>query len=359
MAAEGTQRRLALVQALKDGAWHSGETIAEAMGVSRTAVWKHAAHLPDWGLELESAAGQGYRLPRPLSLLDATALRDALDTPARTAVRDVQVHAELASTNAHLLAVNTLLPGAFDLCLAEYQTAGRGRRGRAWQSPFAAGLCFSFSWAFSTLPPGLGALSLATGVAVRRTLARFGLAAPVQLKWPNDLLVNGQKLGGILLELRAEAGGPAYVVLGIGLNVQVPAATREAVAATGLELTDLEAVANSVASAAAQPTATDNAPNTALANTTLPTRTALAAALASELHAMLVQFTAEGFAPFHAEWSGADALAGSEVHWQEGERERSGTACGIALDGALQVRTAPGRVEPIYAGEVVHMRKRP
>jgi BirA family biotin operon repressor/biotin-[acetyl-CoA-carboxylase] ligase len=91
----------------------------------------------------------------------------------------------------------------------------------------------------------------------------------------------------------------------------------------------------------------------------LPTRTALAAALASELHAMLVQFTAEGFAPFHAEWSGADALAGSEVRWQEGERERSGTACGIALDGALQVRTAPERVEPIYAGEVVHMRKRP
>ena len=336
------QRRLALVQALKDGAWHSGETIAAAMGVSRTAVWKHAAHLPDWGLELESAAGQGYRLPRPLSLLDATALREALDAPARAAVRDVQVHAELASTNAHLLAVNTLLPGAFDLCLAEYQTAGRGRRGRAWQSPFAAGLCFSFSWAFSTLPPGLGALSLATGVAVRRTLARFGLAAPVQLKWPNDLLVNGQKLGGILLELRAEAGGPAYVVLGIGLNVQVPAATREAVAATGLELTDLEAVANSVAEGRG-----------------LPTRTALAAALASELHAMLVQFTAEGFAPFHAEWSGADALAGSEVRWQEGDRERSGTACGIALDGALQVRTAPGRVEPIYAGEVVHMRKRP
>ena len=342
MAAEGTQRRLALVQALKDGSWHSGEIIAEAMGVSRTAVWKHAAHLPDWGLELESAAGQGYRLPRPLSLLDATALRDALDTPARTAVRDVQVHAELASTNAHLLAVNTLVPGAFDLCLAEYQTAGRGRRGRAWQSPFAAGLCFSFSWAFSTLPPGLGALSLATGVAVRRTLARFGLAAPVQLKWPNDLLVNGQKLGGILLELRAETGGPAYVVLGIGLNVQVPAATREAVAATGLELTDLEAVAKSLAE-----------------GRELPARTALAAALASELHAMLVQFTAEGFAPFHTEWSGADALAGSEVRWQEGDRERSGTACGIALDGALQVRTAPGRVEPIYAGEVVHMRKRP
>jgi BirA family biotin operon repressor/biotin-[acetyl-CoA-carboxylase] ligase len=352
VAAEGTQRRLALVQALKDGAWHSGETIAEAMGVSRTAVWKHAAHLPDWGLELESAAGQGYRLPRPLSLLDATALRDALDTPARTAVRDVQVHAELASTNAHLLAVNTLLPGAFDLCLAEYQTAGRGRRGRAWQSPFAAGLCFSFSWAFSTLPPGLGALSLATGVAVRRTLARFGLAAPVQLKWPNDLLVNSQKLGGILLELRAEAGGPAYVVLGIGLNVQVPAATREAVAATGLELTDLEAVANSVASAAAQAQPAGASP----IKPTLPTRTALAAALASELHAMLVQFTAEGFAPFHAEWSGADALAGSEVRWQEGERERSGTACGIALDGALQVRTAHDRVEPIYAGEVQQVR---
>jgi BirA family biotin operon repressor/biotin-[acetyl-CoA-carboxylase] ligase len=209
--------------------------------------------------------------------------------------------------------------------------------------------------AFCSLTAKARACALATGVAVRRTLARFGLAAPVQLKWPNDLLVNGQKLGGILLELRAEAGGPAYVVLGIGLNVQVPAATREAVAATGLELTDLEAVATTVASAAAQAKPDGASP----INPTLPTRTALAAALASELHAMLVQFTAEGFAPFHAEWSGADALAGSEVRWQEGDRERSGTACGIALDGALQVRTAPGRVEPIYAGEVVHMRKRP
>jgi BirA family biotin operon repressor/biotin-[acetyl-CoA-carboxylase] ligase len=348
MAAEGLQRRLALVQALTDGAWHSGETIAEAMGVSRTAVWKHAAHLTDWGLALESAAGQGYRLAQPLSLLDAAALHAALDAPAREAVRHVEVHAELASTNAHLLAVNTLAPGQFDVCLAEYQTAGRGRRGRAWQSPFAAGLCFSLSWAFSTLPPGLGALSLATGVAVRRTLARFGLAAPVQLKWPNDLVVIDQKttpknihatthkLGGILLELRAEAGGPAYIVLGIGLNVQVPAATREAVAATGLQLTDLAALAD-----------------------VLPSRTALAAALASELHAMLVQFTAEGFAPFHAEWSAVDALAGCEVRWLEGERERTGTACGIALDGALQVRTAQGQVEPVYAGEVLQMRAQP
>ena len=340
MAAEGLQRRLALVQALADGAWHSGETIAAAMGVSRTAVWKHAAHLPDWGLELESAAGQGYRLPRPLSLLDAAVIREALDAPARANVREVQVHAELASTNAHLLAVNTLLPGQFDLCLAEYQTAGRGRRGRTWQSPFAAGLCFSLSWAFSTLPPGLGALSLATGVAVRRTLARFGLAAPVQLKWPNDLLLGGRKLGGILLELRAEAGGPAYVVLGIGLNVAVPAATRAAVAAVtagGLELADLEGVAQ----AEGRP---------------LPTRTELAAALASELHAMLLQFTREGFAPFHAEWSGADALAGQHVRWLEGEQERHGVACGIAPDGALQVRTAGGHVQAVYAGEVQQVR---
>lgn len=336
MAAEGLQRRLALVQALADGAWHSGETIAETLGVSRTAVWKHAAHLADWGLTLESAAGQGYRLAQPLSLLDAKALREALDPNARAAVREVEVHAELASTNAHLLAVNTLAPGQFDVCLAEYQTAGRGRRGRAWQSPFAAGLCFSLSWAFATLPPGLGALSLATGVAVRRTLARFGLAAPVQLKWPNDLLVDGHKLGGILLELRAEAGGPAYIVLGIGLNVQVPAATREAVAATGLQLTDLAALADA-----------------------LPSRTALAAALASELHAMLVQFTAEGFAPFHAEWSAVDALAGGEVRWMEGTNERTGTACGIALDGALQVRTAQGQLEPVYAGEVQQMRAQP
>ncbi|MFM7067479.1 MAG: biotin--[acetyl-CoA-carboxylase] ligase [Gammaproteobacteria bacterium] len=343
MAVDGVQRRLALVQALADGAWHSGETIAEAMGVSRTAVWKHAAHLPDWGLELESAAGQGYRLRGALSLLNEAELRAALPPATRAELRELQIAAELPSTNAALLERTpaTLPPGQFDLCLAEFQTAGRGRRGRNWVSPFASGLCFSLAWAFAELPAGIGALSLATGVAVRRALMTLGTADRVQLKWPNDLLVDGRKLGGILLELRAEAGGPAYVVIGIGLNLDLPPETRAAIAreraesgGQGLEVTDLAEVMDGVS----------------------PSRSLLAATLTAELHAMLVQFTREGFAPFHAEWSAADALRGQRVRWLAGTEPREGVAAGIAEDGALLVDTAPGRRESVHAGEVMQVR---
>ncbi len=342
-AVDAHLRRLALVQGLADGAWHSGEALAAALGVSRTAVWKHAGQLAEWGLELESEAGRGYRLSRPVSLLDGAGLRAALAPACAASLRTLTVAPELGSTNAELLAVKDLPVGQFDLCLAEFQSAGRGRRGRVWQSPFAAGLCLSLSWTFRELPAGLGALSLATGVAVRQALASCQLAAGVRLKWPNDLLQAGRKLGGVLIELRAEAGGPAYVVIGVGLNVDLPPATREAVAATGLALADL----------------TESALQLGLA---LPSRTRLAATLAQELHAMLVQFSAAGFAPFREAWSGVDALLDQPVRLVEAAGERRGIARGIDSDGALRVEFAAAgagmqpTVERVMAGEVMHLR---
>lgn len=327
-------RRAALVACLADGAWHSGEAVASVLGVSRTAVWKHAAQLEDWGLQLEREPGHGYRLARPLSLLDPAALHAGLSPATAGALRELQVAVELPSTNAALLAVTDLPPGRFDLCLAEFQQAGRGRRGRAWQSPYAAGLCFSMSWSFAELPAALGALSLATGVAVLQALASCGLDDGLQLKWPNDVLWRGRKLGGILIELRAEAGGPGYVVIGIGLNVDLPEATRAAVAATGLEVADLREVA-------------------AAAGMALPSRTRLAGLLADAVYAMLLRFTREGFAPFAGRWREADALRGRAVRLIEPTRERAGTAQGIEDDGALLVAFAPGAPpERVVAGEV-------
>lgn len=331
------------MQGLADGAWHSGEVLALALGVSRTAVWKHAGQLAEWGLELEREAGRGYRLSRPVSLLDADALRAALSPACAAALRTLTVAPELGSTNAELLAVKDLPVGQFDMCLAEFQSAGRGRRGRVWQSPFASGLCLSLSWTFRELPAGLGALSLATGVAVREALAACQLAESVRLKWPNDLLQSGRKLGGILIELRAEAGGPAYVVIGVGLNVDLPPVTRATVAATGLPVADLAESAASLG----QP---------------LPSRTLLAAMLAQQLHAMLVQFSAAGFAPFRDAWADVDALLDQPVRLLEAAGERHGIARGIDSDGALRVEFAAAgagmqpTVERVIAGEVMHLR---
>ena len=321
-------RRLELLRLLADGREHSGEALAAALAVSRAAVWKQVRQLEQWGLEVHAVAGRGYRLAWPLDLLEERGLLERLPGMAGERMRRLTLADELESTNETLLAVDDLPPGQFDLCLAEYQSQGRGRRGRSWVAPFGSGVCLSVNWCFTEAPPQLAALSLAAGVAVRRALSRCGVPG-ADLKWPNDVLYDGRKLGGILSELRAEAGGPAYVVIGVGLNVQLPPPARAEIAATGVEaacLGDLGLAAP-------------------------PTRSALAAALAGELALALVEFEQVGFAPFFEEWCAADALCAQPVRLQHGARVTEGVARGIDREGALLFE-AGGRLERIVAGEV-------
>ena len=151
------------------------------------------------------------------------------------------MHEALDSTSDRLLAVDDLPSGPFDACLAEFQSAGRGRRGRRWVAPFASGLCLSVGWSYRDAPAALVALSLAAGVAVLRALGRLGIAG-LALKWPNDIVRDDSKLGGILIDLRGEAAGPAYVVVGVGVNVRLPASARERLAAEGVDAVDLAAL---------------------------------------------------------------------------------------------------------------------
>lgn len=321
-------RRGDLVRLLADGRVHSGEALARELGVTRAAVAKQVHALSDWGLEVESVPRVGHRLDRPLDVLEADAIRNALGADARARVRMLEVHDAIESTNSRLLACTDLPAGRFDCCLAEYQTAGRGRRGRAWLAPYASGLCYSFSWSFREPPAELAALSLAVGVATLRTLATFGVR-DAQLKWPNDVLLDGRKLGGILCELRAEAGGPAFVVVGIGLNVALPARLRERIVADG------------------------GLPPASLADaaTGAPSRSGLAARLTDELVRMATAFEAAGFAAFRDEWARADALADRPIRVIGHARERDGLARGIAADGTLRVEI-DGRVEHVASGEV-------
>lgn len=318
--------RVELLRLLADGALHSGEELAAALSVSRAAVWKRLQQLEEWGIALEARAGSGYRLESPMDLLDAAAIRGRLPADVAADLRDLELHESLDSTSDRLLAARGLPPGKFDACLAEFQAAGRGRRGRRWVAPFASGLCLSMSWSYRDAPATLGALSLATGVAALRALRRLGVGG-LSLKWPNDIVRDDAKLGGILIDLRGEAAGPATVVVGIGINVRLPQASRAALAAEGVEAVDLASIGAA------------------------PERNALAAVLIAELHQALGEFGARGMAAFADEWQAADALAGRPVRVLHGGQPIEGLARGVDADGALLLESDGGR-RRIVSGEV-------
>lgn len=319
-------RRGELLRLLADGRLHSGEELAASLAISRAAVWKQLQQLDDWGVGLDARAGQGYRLSVPLDLLDADAILGALPQWSAGRLRQLQVHEELDSTSDRLLAIHDLAPGRFDACLAEFQRAGRGRRGRRWLAPFGSGLCLSLNWTFRDAPAALGALSLAAGVAVLRALRRLGFHG-LALKWPNDIVHGAKKLGGILIDLRGEAAGPAYVVVGVGINVRLPHAIRDALGSGGLEPTDLASIG------------------------AVPGRSLAASTLINELALALEEFSLRGMSAFADEWQGADALAGHPVRVLQGDQTLEGLACGVDANGALLVDAGDGR-RRILSGEV-------
>jgi BirA family transcriptional regulator, biotin operon repressor / biotin---[acetyl-CoA-carboxylase] ligase len=311
------EARVAAIRRLSDGRWHSGEALAQLLGVSRTAVWKRLQGLREWGLELQAVRGRGYRLAQPLELLDADAIRRGLSAQAQSQLAPIELFPVLDSTNRWLLAQPD--DGAARLCLAEYQTAGRGRRGRGWCSPFGANLYLSLAWRFAELPPQFGALGLAVGVAVAETLQALG-ARDLGVKWPNDLLWQGRKLAGILIEHRGEGGGPARVVVGLGLNVAMSTAQARALDQPWATVTQALEAAGRVP----------------------PGRNALCAAVVDALLRALAAFAQHGFADFARRWATFDLTRDRPVRLEQEGQAITGVARGVDGDGALLLETASG-----------------
>ena len=302
----------------------SGDALARELGQTRAAIWKRIQGLRAAGVAIDGRAGDGYQLQQPLDLLDAEVIGAALPTTLAPALASLTVAWSVGSTNAELLRCSAPERGTAVL-LAERQTAGRGRRGRAWTSPLAAHVYLSVLRGFAGGLSRLGGLSLVAGVAVAEALRAQGYH-DVALKWPNDLVVDGHKLGGLLVEGGGEFAGPARAVIGIGINVRMPP---------------------SVAAQITQPW-TDLA---TLAGEPGPDRNALVAAILAALLPALEAFDADGLAPFLARYAALDCLAGRAVRVQDGERWIEGEALGLANDGALRVRTAEGE-RVFHAGEV-------
>jgi BirA family transcriptional regulator, biotin operon repressor / biotin---[acetyl-CoA-carboxylase] ligase len=318
---------------LGPGGFHSGATLASQLGVSRNAVWKAVGVLKELGVVVHAVRNRGYRLAVPTAALSAARIREGLDAPAQKRLRQVEVAWRLGSTNATLFERTDLPPGRCDVLLAEVQSAGRGRRGRSWLATPGGALCLSLGWVFGQMPRDMAALGLVVGVcaqqALREHLTEVVLArTPLQLKWPNDLLCDSRKLGGILIDMRAEAGGPSYVVIGIGLNVALDAAARTRISATGTEPCDLLSLGVSPLH-----------------------RNQVATSLIQCLLRGLAVFEHDGFKPFRDEWQRADALRGRAVNVTTVQDATRGTARGIDVDGALLVETSRGVIR-FVSGDV-------
>lgn len=317
---------LSLVTHLADGHYHSGQALAETLGVSRTAVWKQLNRLQeDFGLAVESVKGRGYRIPGGVELLEAARVREGLSPRSQALLGELVIEPVLDSTNAEALRRLAAGSGPGFCCSAELQTAGRGRRGRPWVSPFARNLYLSLTWEYEGGAAALEGLSLAVGVAVVRALEGLG-ASGLQLKWPNDLLYQGAKLGGVLLEMVGDASGRCQVVLGVGINVHMPEAVAGAI---DQSWTDLRRAAGDG----------------------LPGRNRLLAALLDHLLPLLGGFGATGFAPWREAWIALDAFADAPVVISSGQFRKAGIARGVDDRGALQLETSLG-LQPVYGGEI-------
>jgi BirA family biotin operon repressor/biotin-[acetyl-CoA-carboxylase] ligase len=313
-----------LLAILRDGAVHSGEDLARRLGITRAAVWSRVQRLESQGLEVFAVPGKGYRLVQPLEFLDADTLRAKLGPTVRGTLAALDCLETTDSTNQQLMmrAAGSNVHG--EVLFAEYQTAGRGRRGDVWIAPPGSGLCMSLGWRFEAPPSTMSALGLAIGVAVARAAESLG-ASDVRLKWPNDVLYQGRKLAGILVEMRAEYGGPSTVVIGIGLNCRIPPRVRARITQPVADLSE--------------------------ALRELPARSDIAARLVTQLVEVLREFTAHGFAPFARDWQRYDGLAGQAIQIDLPDRQVTGIARGVDASGMLLLER-DGRFESFLSGHV-------
>ena len=315
---------LTLLELLKDGRFHSGEALGAALGVSRSAVWKQLQHLEaELNLPIHKIRGKGYQLASPLVFLSAA----EIEANAASLTWPVYISESIDSTNAEALRlVEAGYPAPF-LVLAEQQTAGRGRRGRKWVSPFAQNVYYSLVLRIEGGLRQLEGLSLVVGLAVMQALRELGVQSAA-LKWPNDVLVGQKKIAGILLELVGDPADICHVVLGIGINVNMQQAAE-----------------------------VDQQWTSAQLETGSPVdRNHLVAQLGLQLQSHLERHKALGFSALHQEWERNHLWQGKAVSLIAGANQIDGVVLGIDHQGALRLNV--NGVEKIYSGGELSLRLR-
>lgn len=320
---------LKLIAAMADGRFHTGDELGNRFGVTRAAVWKAVRKIPELGLELHSVRGKGYRLLEPVTLLEEQAIRSAVAAGAHKHLQELEILECVDSTNSHTLrriqsGNMQLQQGRSYACLAEMQSAGRGRRGRSWTSPFGHNLYMTLCREFPSGAGGLDGLSLAVGTALASALQHWGVVG-LGLKWPNDLLCAGRKLAGVLIEISGDVTGVCQVVIGVGMNLKRSPALMDSVSQPWISLEEI--------------------------GFDCSLRNQLFGTVLEHMLVALDRFQKEGFAVFARDWSRFDMTVGRDLVLGSASGEVSGVGCGVDASGALLLRTETG-LHRFVGGEI-------
>ncbi|MFZ2725897.1 MAG: bifunctional biotin--[acetyl-CoA-carboxylase] ligase/biotin operon repressor BirA [Methylococcaceae bacterium] len=326
-----SSKQKTILNILANGDFHSGTELALALDSSRAAVWKHIESLSELGLGHVAVRGKGYKLTRPLELLSAEKITAQLNAPANTLLQTLELHDQLDSSNTYLLEQAKQGATSGTVCFTEHQSAGKGRRGRHWISPFGSNIYLSMLWQFSQGSSALAGLSLAMGVAVLNALHEHGefLQTPlaIGLKWPNDIIGNGKKLGGILIEISGENDGLCTAVVGLGLNLAMPKIAGEHINQAWTDLSQLTG-------------------KKSLA------RNQLAATLLNHCLPVLASFEQVGLSAYLEQWRSYDALANQSATVFIGEQRIEGIVRGIDDNGLLRLQRSDGTIQSFASGEL-------
>ncbi|UJR63476.1 bifunctional biotin--[acetyl-CoA-carboxylase] ligase/biotin operon repressor BirA [Dickeya zeae] len=307
---------LKLISILSDGEFYSGEYLGELMGMSRAAINKHIQTIREWGLDVYTVTGKGYSFSSAIQLLDADEICSKIPDG------NIAVLPVIDSTNQYLLdRLDSISSG--DACIAEYQQAGRGRRGRQWFSPFGSNLYLSLYWRLEQGPAAAVGVSLVIGIVMAEVLHQLG-AEGVRVKWPNDLYLNDRKLAGILVELNGRTGDAAHLVIGAGINLRMNSSGSNVINQEWINLQEAGIDID---------------------------RNSLAVKLITELRTALVVYEQQGLTPFISRWSSLDNFYNRTVKLIVGNREIVGVDKGIDSQGALLLEQ-DGEIRSYIGGEI-------
>ncbi|HEY8159032.1 MAG TPA: bifunctional biotin--[acetyl-CoA-carboxylase] ligase/biotin operon repressor BirA [Methylobacter sp.] len=311
---------------LADGEFHSGTELADTLGISRSAIWKQLNGLAELGLQHSAVSGKGYRLDNPLELLDASKIHEVVNDQVDALISSFEIHDQIDSTNRYLVERSQHNGLSGSVCFAEYQTAGKGRRGRQWVSPYGSNIYLSILWRFQQGPAAISGLSLAIGVAVIRALKQHQIS-DIGLKWPNDIYSQGKKLGGILVEVSGETDGPCSAVIGLGLNLFLPETQAEGITQAWTDLIKITGQSQL-------------------------SRNRLAGILLNHLLPVIAEYENTGIQAYLDEWRSYDCLSGKSATLFIGQQQFEGIVQGIDDSGMLLIKRPDGNVQTFASGEV-------
>lgn len=321
-----------LIHYLADGAFHSGADLASRLGISRSAICKQVNSLSDIGIQFNAISGKGYQLVQPIQLLTKQAIEQYLTPQTQQFIAELEILDCIQSTNSYL--AEKMLQKPLDaqnlkgmVCFAEYQSAGRGRRGKAWVSPFGRNIYFSVYWPYQLGPASISGLSLAVGVSIVRALKQIGIQQ-LELKWPNDILWQGKKLAGILIDVNGEFSGPCSAVVGVGLNVDMSEEQGQSINQDWVDITRILGEAHQIS------------------------RNQLAAILLNQLIPVIAKYHEQSLNDYLPEWREYDGLIGQPAEVLIGENKINGVVEGIDDKGMLLLSDENGCVKTFASGEV-------